>query len=103
DLCARWEPLADGREIDVADEMMQVTLRIAGETLFGVDLSDASGEVGGAVTEMLVYFKSRFSAPVPLSWRLPTPTDRRGRRALETLDRVVHQIIDERRRSGELG
>lgn len=103
DLCRDWEELPAGREIDVAEEMMRVTLRIAGETLFSVDLSDESGEVGGAVTEMLAFFKSRFSAPVPLSWRLPTTTDRRGRRALETLDRVVHQIIDERLRSGHSG
>jgi cytochrome P450 len=103
DMCRDWDRLADGREIDIAEEMMRVTLRIAGETLFSVDLSDESGEVGGAVTEMLAYFKTRFAAPVPLSWRLPTPGDRRGRRALETLDRVVHQIIDERQRSGETG
>lgn len=103
DMCASWEPLADGREVDVAEEMMRVTLRIAGETLFGVDLSDDSGEVGGAVTEMLAFFKRRFAAPIPLDWRLPTANDRRGRRALESLDRVVHRIIDERQASGELG
>jgi cytochrome P450 len=103
DLVERWEPLADGREVNVADEMMRVTLRIAGEALFSVDLADDSEEVGGAVADMLRWFNQLFLGSLPgLRW-LPTPTKRRGQRAMKVLDALVRQIIAGRRSSGDHG
>lgn len=47
DLVREWAPVAAaGRPIDVAEAMFRLTLRIAGETLFSVDISRESDRVG---------------------------------------------------------
>ncbi len=102
ELAEAWRaPAAGGRPIDVAGEMMRLTLKIAGLTLFGLDLSDESEAVGSAVSDMLASFQSLISSPLPFADVWPTPANRRGKRALKTLDRVVYGIIAERRRASE--
>lgn len=104
DLVERWAPWADGQtEIDAADEMMRITLRMAGETLCGVDMSDESSEFGRGVSVMLKFFRKKISTPLPLHWKLPTAQQRRSDKALEAMDRIVHEIIDERFQSGVHG
>ena len=98
DLAERWEGVAAaGGELDVAHEMMEVTLRIAGETLFSVDLSDDSAELGSAVTDTLRYFRVLLLSFTPLGPLLPTAQNRRGRRGIKLLDEAVYRIIAERR------
>src|ERR1051325_770734 len=46
----RWR---DGATVDVAQEMMRVTLSIAGKTLFDVDVQSQAAEVGRALTEVM--------------------------------------------------
>ncbi len=53
------------QRVDVAHAMMQTTLRIAGETLFSIDLSDSSAALGGATTDMLRYFDVMLSSLTP--------------------------------------
>lgn len=98
DLVRDWEA-ASNQTVDVATEMMRVTLRIAGETLFSYDLSDhrQARSVGGAVTDMLAYFDTMFESPLPFAHLLPLPSVLRGRRAVQQLDEVVYRIIEERR------
>ena len=89
-----------GQVIDVAEEMMRLTLRIVGETLLGYDPSDAAGEVGPALGFLLRMVNERtsrlifFGRPV-----LPTPENFRIRRSLATLDGIVQRIISERRKA----
>ena len=95
DLSRSWQ----GRDqLDVADEMMRVTLRIAGE-----DLSDEAGDVGAAVTGALEYFKALFMSALPVTSWLPLPSHIRGRRATRALDDLVYAIIAERRASDDSG
>jgi cytochrome P450 len=102
ELADAWQaPAARGTTVDVADAMMHLTLKIAGLTLFSLDLADESEAVGGAVTAMLTAFQSLISMPLPWAEHWPTPTNLRGKRAMKQLDRVVYDIIAERRRSGE--
>jgi cytochrome P450 len=88
-----------GQVIDVAEEMMRLTLRIVGETLLGYDPSDAAGEVGPALGFLLAMVNERtsrllfFGRPI-----LPTPENFRIRRSLSTLDSIVLRIIAERRK-----
>lgn len=104
DMVERWAPWAERRtEFDVAEEMMRVTLRIAGETLCSVDLSDDSSEFGRGVSVMLKFFRKKISTPLPLHWKLPTAQQRRSDDALQTMDRIVYEIIDERLESGVHG
>jgi cytochrome P450 len=98
----RWEPIARrGEVLDVAAEMNRLTLGIVGRTLFSRNLDDAADEVGRTLGEVLGLMNHRSMAflPSPLWW--PSPFNRRLTRGIRILDRVVFQIIEERRRTGE--
>lgn len=102
DLAERWQDLArSGAQVDVAAEMMRLTLRIVGETLFSMDLTGESDDVGQAVSEMLSCFNVLVASPLPHPHRWPTPTAHRFRHSRNVLDRVVTDVIRERRASGE--
>ncbi len=99
DLARTWQRSARlGSSIDVASEMARVTLRIAGETLFGLDLSDDSVDVSRALTRMLGGFSKLITTPFPIMAALPTPSNVQLKRAIVDLDKIVHQIIAEHRR-----
>lgn len=94
DLVKSWH----GREqLDVAREMMRVTLRIVSETLLGRDVSGNADEVGNAISTLLENVQERMALPfdVPTSW--PLPMNRRYQHAARIIDGVVLGIIAERR------
>lgn len=97
DQAEAWQTQV-GENIDIAHEMSAVTLRIAGETLFAVDLSDDSEEVSRSLNRVMHGFTDLMSSSLPFLSTLPTPSRLRSQRALVELDRIVHQIIDSRRR-----
>lgn len=101
DTVVRWQAIARGdRPVDVADEMMRLTLRIVGQALFSTDTSAATGTVSRAVDVAIAYVNFRLNHPFALSERIPTPRNLRFLRARRALDAVVNAIIEERRRSG---
>lgn len=100
DLATQWEAAArTGEVVDIAESMNQLTLRIAGETLFSIDISGESDTVGGALSDMLGGFLP--SVTNPLLAYLPVPSTLRYRRGKATLDKVVHGIIARRRQEPE--
>jgi len=85
--------------VDVHQEMLQLTLRIVGRTLFGTDLGSDLGALGPAVTTCMYKANDFAESLVRLPLWLPTPSNLRFGRAKRVLDDIVHRIIDERRRS----
>ncbi len=87
--------------VEMSGELVKLTLRIAGETLFHVDLTEESDGVSRAVRTALECFNDQLmTALPPLSW-LPLPGARRMDEAIADLDRVVQGIIDGRRSNPE--
>jgi cytochrome P450 len=84
--------------VDVAEEMMRLTLQIVGETLLGADVSREADRIGGVMGEMLRSTNERMTRMVDLPPPLPTRSNLRLRRWLSVLDAVVLRIIEERRR-----
>lgn len=95
---ARW---ADGAELDVAEEMMRLTLEIVGKTLFDAEVGADAEEINAAVTEGMGYVMGAVSSLVPVPPFLPTPGNLRNRRVIAGLDAIVYRMIRERRESGE--
>jgi cytochrome P450 len=92
---ADWEL---GKPIDVASEMMRLTLRVVGETLLGVDLESTASEVGPALDVSIHEVMSRFSSPLQfLPLAFPTPRNRRFSKAIKIMDGVVRGVIATRR------
>jgi cytochrome P450 len=73
---------AERRPVDIANEMMRLTLDIVTRALFGYDITDRADDVGQAMDTMVSIGK---------------PRHRKVREAMELLDRIVYAIIDERR------
>jgi len=101
---ARWEPAIErGEPIDVGAEMNALTLTIAGETLFGRDLSGEASDAGRALAVALAVLAHRaMSYVAPPIW-VPTARNRAFRRAAATLDALVYDIIDARQRAHATG
>jgi len=90
-----------GDVVDVASEMMSVTLDVVTRTLLGVELHSDMKSIGDAVSTGLKFLarRMRVRLPIPVSW--PTPANIRFKRGMAELDGIVYDIIAERRRTGE--
>ena len=72
---------ADGRPINIASEMMRLTLDIVTEALFSFDITEQAAEIGEAMDTMTTIGK---------------PRHRKVREAIDLLDHIVYAIIEER-------
>lgn len=90
-----------GQEIPVHKAMAELTLDIVGRTLFDADVRGAAREVGDALTVISDFYSAVMESPVqPPKW-WPSRRMRRFRQAVRNVDRIVGDIIEDRRRSGE--
>lgn len=101
DMLARWQTRsAAGGTFELHTEMMSLTQRIVGLTLFGLDLGDGDAAAAQAVNDSLAIAGERVNRGalvVPLA--VPTPGNLRYRRALRALDGIVYDIIARARRA----
>lgn len=97
EMLARWQP---GATLDIAAEMMALTLRIVGQTMLSADVSHEAGTVGNAITWLLEDFNVRIKSAIDWPLMIPTRSNRRFLRERAALDRVVNGIIEERRKPG---
>jgi cytochrome P450 len=97
-----WDEVAPGSVVDADRATMRVMLEVVGRTLFADDLAGPGERVVTAVEEALRVVLSRARSPFgngPLA-RLPSPSRRRLRRAVATLDEVCAEVVERRRRQG---
>jgi cytochrome P450 len=101
DSCATLaETWRDGKVVDVAQEMMRLTLTIISKTMFSRDTRGAD-DIGGAVSTLNSFVTNPLMGIAPnLALRLPLPVSRRARKAAQLLDATVFRIIEEHRASG---
>ncbi len=98
----RWDRLAaEGAVVEVGEEMLRLTLRIVGTTLFSHDLSGEADVLGTAIRTSFATVSKRMTMPfAPPEW-MPTRENRRFAAARDVVHRTVDAMIAERRRSGE--
>lgn len=87
----RWQPMAN-QIIDMDKEMMRLTMGVIGEAMFTVDLNEQASEVGEAFSAAFQYIGDGTSKAFIPPLYIPTPTNVRFKRALQT----IHRFIDER-------
>jgi cytochrome P450 len=94
---ARWQP---GQRIDLAADITEMTLAIAGKTMFGADVrGDAHAVAQGLEIGMRANVESLTSV-IQLGYAWPLPRHLRMRRAVKMLDEVVYRMIANGRRAG---
>jgi cytochrome P450 len=86
--------------IDVHAAMSRLTLAIVGRAIFSSEVGSAdSAQIAAALNEVLSQFGRQFSPWLPITRRLPIPSTRRFDRAVRTFDRLITEMIEERRRA----
>jgi cytochrome P450 len=99
DMLTRWESRARERcPVDVAVEMMRLTLRIVGRALLSLEIGAQADTVARSVTTMNEAFGD-FNLLEVFAPFIPTARNRRLKAAVATLDAIVYGIIAERRRT----
>ena len=94
----RWR---DGQTLDLAEEMMSLTLGIVGKTLFDADVVSDSKDVGEAMNVAMDLFNTITVPFFNLLQKLPLPQSRRFDNAKAKLDAIIYRLIEERRVSGK--
>ncbi len=95
-MLERWQDTGS-QPLDIPLEMTRLTLRVAGLTLFNLDLSHDADLVGHTFSVILPQLLKYSFLPFPPLW-VPTPGNRRLQAGRETLNQVVYDIISQRRR-----
>jgi cytochrome P450 len=89
----------DGEKRIINDEFIDLTLRIAARTFFGIN--DLKGK--DIIRELVESLKTIYSAQNQASWFvdnfLPTANNRRFKKALKAVDKLIAEIIEERRKN----
>src|SRR5215472_3726333 len=98
DMLTGWQTAAEQEQpLEVGQEMLRLTLRILGQALFRVDLSDETNAIGQAFTELLMLLGEYVYLPFP-PLNVPTPRNRRMQAGLRSLNAVVQRLIEEHRK-----
>jgi cytochrome P450 len=95
------EAAGAGQVVDLLDEMMRLSFRVATTTLFGADVRGEADPLLGAYRTAFEYLNYRMASPLRAPVWFPTPRNRAFARAKKVLDRVVLELIEARRRSGD--
>lgn len=91
-----WEEANSGEPLDIHQEMMQLTLRIAVRALFSVE-AEQIGAISSAMNTMMRNSTGLRLLLPPIARHLPTPAMIEFRRAVRQLDQTVYGIIAKRR------
>jgi cytochrome P450 len=83
----------DGATVDLDKECRALTLRALGRSVLGLDLDARADTVGPALRTALSWIGDRAGRPVNLPHWLPTPGQRRARRANATLHQLAAEIL----------
>lgn len=82
-----------GKQVDIAHEMMEMTLAIAGRTMFDADVRSDARVVGEGLELAMRSMLASITSPVQLGYKWPLPRHRQMRRAVKMLDTIVYRMI----------
>jgi cytochrome P450 len=96
-LLARWRLLGDGAQVNLADEMMQVTLEVITQTMFSTSVLDKIERIAPALDTLLRYAAKSVVNPLRIPSFIPTQANREFNAASAVLDDLIYGIIEQRR------
>jgi cytochrome P450 len=96
----RWQKLSPGTEVDIANEMMRLTLEVLTRTMFSTSVLSEVDAIAPALDTCLRYAAQTTMNPLTPPLWVPTFANQSFKKALATLDAVIYRMI-ERRREGQ--
>lgn len=94
---SRWR---DGMRVDLSAEMMEMTLAIAGRTMFGADVRADADQVARGLELGMHAQVASLKSPIRLGYQWPLPRHLQMRKAVKLLDEIVFRLIREGRARG---
>jgi len=99
-----WREYArTGEVFDLAGEMSRLSSEIILATTFGPDLLDIALPLADDLGEVVRFLDHQLFSPVSIPARLPTPANRRYRRAIARFEEAVQRAREARRAPGGTG
>jgi len=92
---------APGKQVDLANEMMELTLTIAGKTLFGADVRKDARQIAQGLDLAMHALQANLTSALQLGYDWPLPRHLQMKRAVKLIDEVVFRLIREGRARGE--
>ena len=93
-MCDSWQP-GQTRRLD--QEMMALALRIICQTMFGADIDGVIDRIGQLMQTIMAEAEAQLRALMPAPKWLPTPGNSRQRRAVQEIQQLLMEIIQERK------
>jgi cytochrome P450 len=98
EMLERWAVSASAcLPLDMDCEMTRLTLGIVSRALMSRDLSEEANVVSGAFEVIREHMMQRLTSFIKLPQSLPLPRNRRFRKAVADVDKIVFQLISEHR------
>ncbi|MFN0246156.1 MAG: cytochrome P450 [Kofleriaceae bacterium] len=94
---AKWRP---NQQVDLSHEMMELTLAIAGKTMFGADVRREAATVATALELAMRATVASITSPMQLGYNWPLPRHLMMKRAVKMLDEIVFGLIADGRKRG---
>jgi cytochrome P450 len=89
-----------GKSVDLSHEMMEMTLAIAGRTMFDADVRGDASTVGKGLELAMRSTLASITSPLPLGYKWPLPRHLQMRRAVKMLDAIIYRLIADGRAAG---
>ena len=97
-LVANWRPACNTHQaVPLTEDMTQVTLQIIAKTVLGLDLDQQAQAVATHLPFAMQVMLKKITSPLASPMWLPTSTNRRFQKSVQVLDRIISEIITDRR------
>ena len=95
---AAWAAYGE-RPVDIAAEMMQLTLEVISQTMFHTSVAQHMDQISHSLHVSLKYAFDSFHNPLHLPAWVPTARNREFDRALRFMDTLIYELVAARRQS----
>jgi cytochrome P450 len=99
EMLDEWRKAPEGK-IDLSEHMMKITLQIIGKTMLSKDVKSTSKEVDKALTFIIRAVNRRTMKALNLPMWLPLPKHQEFEKNVKVLDKIIYDIINERKVNG---
>ncbi|GAA4456394.1 cytochrome P450 [Nibrella saemangeumensis] len=97
ELVERWKQHTTALPVDISEEMMKLTLEIVTRSLFSSDVKKHLGNISKEITTIIEFAYAELHSFVHIPTHYPTPRNIRYRRAVEKVEGIIYDIINQRR------
>ena len=94
-----WERKFTGQKVNIASEMMALTLQIVGKTLLSADVKSDAKNMADALSFLLRAVNVRTRTPILLPLWIPTAHHLKIKKSVKVINNILDKVFKDRRRN----